>query len=477
MLMQHSYHRDMVAIAARHAVLIALVACTALPLAPPGARASTAPADAADAASALKVAPVVYRERRLGNGLQVLSVASHSSPTVSVQVWYRVGSRDDPPGRSGFAHLFEHMMFKGTTYLRAEQFDRLTEDVGGENNASTRDDATDYYEVVPSNHLETLLWAEAERMMNLKVDEATFRSERSVVAEEYRQRVLASPYGRLFYLAFVASSYLEHPYKRPGIGSIADLEAATLADVVAFHKRYYRPDNATLVVTGDFDPPQLDAWVDKYFGAIPRPTEPLPRLDASEPPWTTDRSVEVTGRQVPLPAVAFTWLAPPADSADAPALQVAAAVLAAGESSRLNQALVYRQRIATQSGFNADLRVGPGLLIAYAIAAGGKSTDALGKALLAEVTRLAKTPPSPAELAKVKTQLITEAFNSRQTPLGLGIALAEAAVLLGDPARVNSELAALQRVSADDVQRVLRRYVLGAHKVAIDYRQEPAAKR
>ncbi len=298
-----------------------------------------------------------------------------------------------------------------------------------------------------------------------------------MVAEEYRQRVLASPYGRLFYLAFVASSYLEHPYKRPGIGSIADLEAATLADVVAFHKRYYRPDNATLVVTGDFDPPQLDAWVDKYFGAIPRPTEPLPRLDASEPPWTTDRSVEVTGRQVPLPAVAFTWLAPPADSADAPALQVAAAVLAAGESSRLNQALVYRQRVATQSGFNADLRAGPGLLIAYAIAAGGKSTDELGKALLAEVTRLAKTPPSAAELAKVKTQLITEAFNSRQTPLGLGIALAEAAVLLGDPARVNSELAALQRVSADDVQRVLRRYVLGAHKVAIDYRQEPGAKR
>ena len=127
-------------------------------------------------------------------------------------------------------------------------------------------------------------------MMNLKVDEATFKSERSVVEEEYRQRVLAAPYGRLFDVAFVAASYLQHPYKRPGIGSIEDLEAATLADVVAFHKRYYRPDNATLVVTGDFDPPQLDAWVDKYFGAIPRPAEPLPQLDASEPPWTSDRA-------------------------------------------------------------------------------------------------------------------------------------------------------------------------------------------
>jgi zinc protease len=433
-------------------------------------------AAAAGPAAELKIEPVVYRERRLGNGLQVLSVASHASPTVSVQVWYHVGSRDDPPGRSGFAHLFEHMMFKGTTYLRAEQFDRLTEDVGGENNAGTRDDATEYYEVVPSNHLESLLWAEAERMMNLKVDEATFKSERSVVEEEYRQRVLAPPYGRLFDVALVASSYLQHPYKRPGIGNIADLEASTLADVVAFHKRYYRPDNATLVVTGDFDPPQLDAWVDKYFGSLPRPAEPLPQLDASEPPWTVDRAVKVTGPKVPLPAVAFTWLAPPVTSADSPALQIAAAVLAAGESSRLNQALVYRQRVATQAGFSADLRAGPGLLIAYAIAAGGKSTTELGKALLAEVSRLAASPPSAAELAKVKTQLITQAFMSRQTPLGLASALAEAAVLEGDPARINSELDDLQRVSAGDVQRVLRRYVLGAHKVAIDYRQEATTK-
>jgi zinc protease len=433
-------------------------------------------ADSAGPAAALKIEPIVYRERRLGNGLQVLSVESHVSPTVSVQVWYRVGSRDDPAGRSGFAHLFEHMMFKATTYLRAEQFDRLTEDVGGANNASTGDDATEYHEVVPSNHLETLLWAEAERMMNLKVDEATFKSERSVVEEEYRQRVLAPPYGRLFDVALVAASYLQHPYKRPGIGNIDELEASTLADVVAFHKRHYRPDNATLVVTGDFDPPQLDAWVDKYFGAIPRPAEPLPQLDASEPPWAVDRAAKVTGPKVPLPAVAYTWLAPPVTSVDAPALQIAAAVLAAGESSRLNQALVYRQRVATQAGFNADLRADPGLLVAYAIAAGGKSTAEIGKALLAEVARLAAAPPSAAELAKVKTQLITQAFTSRQTPLGLGSALAEAAVLQGDPARVNSELDALQRVSAADVQRVLRRYVLDAHKVAIDYRQEEAAK-
>jgi len=431
---------------------------------------------AASAPAFLKLAPIVYRERRLGNGLQVITVESRSSPTVSVQVWYHVGSRQDPAGRSGFAHLFEHMMFKSTVNLRAEQFDRLTEDVGGVNNAFTSEDVTAYHEVVPSNHLETLLWAEAERMMNLKVDEANFKSERAVVEEEYRQTVLASPYGRLFN-AFSSASYLEHPYKRPTIGKIEDLEAATLADVVAFHRDHYRPDGATLVVVGDFDPAQLDGWIDKYFGAVARPAAPLPRFAASEPPWPSDRTARVTGPQVPLPAVAVTWLAPPVTSADAPALQVAAAVLAAGESSRLNQSLVYRQRIATQAGFNADLRVGPGLLIAYAIAAGGKSPGDVGAALLAEVTRLASVPPSAAELAKVKTQLVTQALTSRQTPLGLASAIAEAAVLEGDAARVNTELDDLQRVSAADVQRVMRRYVVASHKVTIDYRQEEGAKK
>jgi len=438
-----------------------------------GAKAAASPSSAGPV---LKVEPVVFRERRLANGLQVITVENHASPTVSVQVWFHVGGRNDPPGRSGFAHLFEHMMFKGTTNLRAEQFDRLTEDVGGANNAFTTEDVTAYEDVVPSNHLERLLWAEAERMMNLKVDEANFKSERAVVEEEYRQRVLASPYGRLFN-AFSSASYLEHAYKRPTIGSIADLEAATLADVVEFHARHYRPDNATLVVVGDFEQKQADAWIDKYFSPVPRPAAPLPAFESREPEWQSDRIAKATGPQVPLPAVAVTWLAPPVTSPDSPALQVAAAVLASGESSRLNQSLVYRQRIATQAGFNADLRVGPGLLVAYAIAAGGKSPADVGTALLAEVARLASAPPTPAELAKIKTQLVTQAYMSRQTALGLASAIAEAAVLEGDAARVNTDLDDLQRVTAADVQRVMRKYVLGAHKVRIDYLQEEVAKK
>ena len=430
---------------------------------------------AAGAAEApLKIAPIAFTERVLANGLQVIAVPSHASPTVSVQVWYHVGSKDDPAGRSGFAHLFEHLMFKSTRALKSEQFDRMTEDVGGSNNAFTSNDVTGYTDLVPSNHLEVLLWAEAERMSNLNVVQANFVSERAVVEEEFRERVLASPYGR-FSNAIPSAAYQVHPYKRSSIGSIADLESATLADVVAFHDTYYRPDNATLVVAGDFDPKQLDAWVDTYFARVPRPVTALPRVTATEPPWASDRSVTATGPKVALPAVALVWLAPPVTDADAPALQVAAALLSSGEASRLNQSLVYRQRIAGQAGFEADLRAGPGLLTATAIAAGGKPLAAVRQALLDEVLRLAAKPVGAAELDRVKTQVLTGALLTRQTPEGLASAVAEAAVLQGGAAHANTDLAALQKVSAADVQRVMRRYVAGAHKVSVQYVQEGSA--
>ncbi len=199
------------------------------------------------------------------------SLPDADTASVSVAVWYDVGSKNDPPGRSGFAHLFEHLMFKSTADMPPENMDRLTEDVGGYNNASTADDYTDYYETVPANHLQSVLWAEAERMGSLVVDKASFQSERAVVEEELRQRVLAQPYGRLFYLYLSQANFHVHPYGRPGIGSIQDLQAATLNDVKAFHAAYYRPDNAILVVSGNFQQQQLDAWVDQYFGPLKSP--------------------------------------------------------------------------------------------------------------------------------------------------------------------------------------------------------------
>ncbi|HYP51307.1 MAG TPA: pitrilysin family protein, partial [Pyrinomonadaceae bacterium] len=286
-------------------------------------------------AQQVKIAPLVIRERTLANGLKVVSVQDNSSPTVAIHVWYNVGSKDDPQGRSGFAHMFEHMMFKSTKNMPNEKMDRLTEDVGGFNNASTWDDFTNYYEVVPSNHLEALLWAESDRMINLNVDDANFGSEREVVKEEFRQRILANPYGMLFGQYLEKLSYTAHPYKRPGIGNLDELNAATPADAREFYQMFYRPDNAYLIVVGDFNQRQFDAWTDKYFGRIKRPAGAVPRVTAVEPERTEEKRYMQTAKNVPFPAVAITYLAPPSKSPDIPALRVAELILSGGESSRL----------------------------------------------------------------------------------------------------------------------------------------------
>lgn len=435
----------------------------------------TAGASVAAFAADLAIPKIAYKERTLANGLQVIAVEDHTSPTVAVQVWYHVGSKDDPQGRSGFAHLFEHLMFKSTKNMKAEQFDRLTEDVGGHNNASTADDYTNYFEAVPSNHLQRLLWAEAERMANLTVDEANFKSERAVVEEELRQRVLAQPYGRLFN-AIAKDSYLVHPYKRPGIGSIEDLEAAKLQDVIDFHKTYYRPDYATLIVAGDFDPAELDKWVDQYFGALQKPAAPIPRVTAVEPTWDKDRRYDEHGPNVPLPAVVLSWLAPPEKSPDTAALAVAASLLSNGESSRLNQALVYRDQIAQEAEFGSTSGADNSLVYAFAVLASGHKPEEAEKALLAVIGDTATKPIADAELDKVKTKLLTQALTRRQTAEGKAFAIGEAVLLKGDAAAANEDLVRLQAVTAADVQRVLKKYTLDAHRVAIVYTQEAKAK-
>lgn len=426
-------------------------------------------------AAELSIPPIQYQQRTLPNGLQVLSVEDHSSPNVAVQMWFHVGSKDDPKGRSGFAHLFEHLMFKSTKHMHAEQMDRLTEDVGGANNASTGDDVTNYFEIVPSNYLQTLLWAEAERLSNLNVDEKNFKSERAVVEEEYRQSVLANPYGKL-YNAIDPKSYTVHPYKRPTIGSIADLEAASLQNVIDFHNTFYRPDNATLIVTGDFDPKQLDAWVSKYFGWIPKPATPIPQVTVQEPRRKKNLRYTVTSETAPLPAVAMTWLIPSAvDSADRIPLEVAAALLAQGDSSRFYQSLVYRHQVAQQVGADADARVGPGLFTAYAILASGHQPREAEKLLNEEIIWLATQPIPAAELDKVKTQLLTSELKQRQTAEGIAFALGQAALIDGGVDHVNTDLTALQQVTEKDVHRVMQKYVTGAKKVTIDYLPQATA--
>src|SRR5678816_3893586 len=422
----------------------------------------------------VRMPQIQFSDRVLANGLRIISAPDHSSPTVAIQVWYHVGSKDDPEKRSGFAHLFEHMMFKSTRNMKSEMMDRLTEDVGGYNNAFTADDVTVYFEVIPSNYLETLIWAEADRLSGLNVDDPNFKSERDVVKEEFRQGVLAPPYGRFEYL-LQQKSFSEHPYKRPGIGSIEDLDAASLKDVQEFHTTYYRPDNATLVVVGDFDQKQFDTWVDNYLAPIAKPSRALPRVQVKEPPRKSEIRLTEYGPN-DLPAVGLTYLTPRQADADSDALRVADVILSGGESSRLYHSLVYTQQLAAEVNSSAETREDASLFVLTAVLSEGKKVEDVEKAMEAEIKKLQDEQVSAAELEKAKNQLITNQLRQRETSNGKALALGEAAVLIGDVARVNTDLERLQAVTAADIQRVMKKYFADNNRMVLYYLPQAAKK-
>lgn len=420
----------------------------------------------------VNVPPMGIKERTLANGLQVVTVQDKSNPVVTVQVWYRVGGVDDPQGKSGFAHMFEHMMFKATKNVPNETMDRLTEDVGGFNNAFTSEDVTAYFELVPSNHLETLLWAESDRMVNLAVDEKNFKSERDVVKEEYRQRVEANPYGMLF-RSFDYLSYKEHPYQRGVIGNLDELSAATIEDAFAFYKEYYRPDNAALIVVGDFDEKQLNTWVDKYFNRLKNPEGVIKRVETIEPERTSEERFEVKRPNVPFPAIGITYFAPLSTSDDIAAIKVAEAVLSNGRSSRLYQELVYKKQLAQQAAFFADTRVNKGLLTFYAIAAGGKKLEDIESAITEEIGKLQNSGPSAKEIEKAKNKIITGILQNRETVQGKANDIGSAFIYQNDPKAVNSDIAKLQSVTEDDVKNVMGKYFQKNTRAVIYYENEP----
>jgi len=359
-------------------------------------------------------------------------------------------------------------MFKGTKNTRPETIDRLTEDIGGLNNAFTAEDITNYYEVVPSNYLETLLWAEADRLGSLAVIEEHFHTERDVVIGEYDQRILAEPYGMLDELVN-REAFVAHPYRRGVIGDPENLRAATIDDVVAFHRTFYRPDNAVLVVVGDFDPAQANVWIDKYFGRIPQPADPIPRVEAVEPPQTSERTYAYRAANVPLPALEYAYHIPAWRHPDAAALDIVETLLGMGKSSRLYQSLVYRQRVATAAHASADLREQPGLFSLRAIASTGTPIENVRTALDAEIARLRDELPSAGEMDRVRTQIASSFVRSRQTYNNIAIALVRSAVERDDPGALNTDLDRYRAVTAADVQRVARTYFTVENRTTIEY--------
>ncbi|HWW12951.1 MAG TPA: pitrilysin family protein, partial [Brevundimonas sp.] len=312
------------------------------------------PALAQDAAT-ITVPPLQYTHRQLANGLNVYSMPDATAGTVTVQVWYDVGGKDDPEGRSGFAHLFEHILSRKTVNLPYGQISTIVENAGGTRNASTGQDMTNYYETVPPQYLETMLWTHAERMARPVVDQAVFDAERSIVKEELRQRVYAPPYGRLDRFVIGDNQFDQSIYRRSVIGSIEQLDSATIEDARAFHEAYYRPATATLIVSGNFDQAQLDRWVDQYFADIDNPVREVPVLERPvSPPRTQPRLVEAYAPNVPLPAIAAIFPGVKASDPDSAALDVLSGIMSRGDSSRLHQALVYGGQLATNASFGAN---------------------------------------------------------------------------------------------------------------------------
>ncbi|HVJ63018.1 MAG TPA: insulinase family protein, partial [Tahibacter sp.] len=409
-----------------------------------------------------------FTQRTLANGLRVFATRDTSTPNVSVQVWYQVGGKDDPKGRLGFAHLFEHLTFKQTRNLPKGSFVGLAEDIGGTNDASAEDDYTRYYTTIPGAYLERILFAEAERMSGLVIDDADFASEREVVKNEIRMRVFGQAYGKLVQLYLPEVSYAHLPYARPTLGSAADLDAATIDDARAFHAVYYRPDNAVLSIAGNYDPARLDRWIDRYFGPIARPAWPIPRVDAVEPERTAPTRHVVYEDGTPSPAVVASFPVPREADADTPALMVLNAALTAGDSSRLHQALVDR-RVAQASASLLEQRQLGGSLAVYAILAGDVTAAAGEAALKRELARLRDEPVPPPELERVKNQLLTGAIRTRETIDGKAAEIAKAAVVSGDPRATERRLVAIGAITAADVQRVAAKYLVDSRAAVIHY--------
>jgi zinc protease len=426
----------------------------------PGAVARTpAPPAAAPSAAATKPTRLDYKETRLKNGLKVVTLEDHRAPVVTVQLWYHVGSKDEPKGQEGFAHLFEHLMFKGSKNVGPEQHAHYVEQIGASYNANTSFDRTLYFETVPSNALERILFLEADRMASLNVDEANLKSERDVVKEEYRLRVANAPYGSLFPEVLKETYPAGHPYAHSTIGSIPDLDAASLTAVRAFHDEYYKPDNATLVLVGDFNTGDALKLVEKYFEPVPKSKEgkfvrqPVP-ADAQK----TERRETHYDKLAPLPLVGMAFRLPEPGSADTPVFDVISQILSSGQSSRLYRSLVRDLQLAVDAGGGSlDLRLG-GLYFVTATANVGKDPITVEKALQAEVDRLRRVLVSDAELTKARNQVLSGLVFGRISTEAKASALGEADLLYDTPEEVNRAYDKITRVTAADVQRVAQKY-------------------
>jgi zinc protease len=426
-------------------------------------------------AAAVRPPRMEYSITTLANGLTVVLSEDHSTPIVHADLWYHVGSKDERTGRTGFAHLFEHMMFKGSKNVDPEQHASLLASVGGQSNAFTNDDTTVFWETVPSQCLPLVVWLEADRMATLRIDEATFKSEREVVKEERRLRVDNQPYGRLSEILY-DKAFTVHPYRHTTIGSMTDLDAASVADVRDFHNTYYVPGNATLALVGDFDSAQALDLVTRYFGRIPRSDRPIPRDYPKEPPAGHEQHFTAT-ENWPLPVVAVAYHITYDGHPDSYPLHIASKVLSDGESSRIYKSLVYEKGIAVSASGGGQLIEEPNLFLAVAVLQHAHTTAEAEQALIAEFDRLREEPISERELQRAKNQFFRDYILDRESTRGKAGQLAHAVVIHHDITTADGEVDIFANLKAADVQRVARAYFTPENRIVLTILPRSAGRR
>ncbi len=410
---------------------------------------------------------IKFEEYDLPNGLHVILHQDNSAPVITTGVMYHVGAKDEVKGRTGFAHFFEHLLFEGTPNIKRGEWMKIVASNGGQNNANTTSDRTYYYETFPSNNLQLGLWMEAERMRHAVINQIGVDTQREVVKEEKRMRMDNQPYGNLL-TAILNNLFTNHPYHWPTIGSMEDLNAAKLDEFLDFYKKYYVPNNATLVVAGDLKPEQTKKWIAEYYGGIPK-GEIFPKNFTKDAPITQEKEVTVTDANIQLPAYVFAYRTPSNKEKDAYALQMLSTYLSNGKSSVLYKKLVDQDKkaLAVQA-FNLGMEDG-GVFAFFTIPMGATTKATLQSDIDSEIKKLQTELISQEDYQKLQNQFENQFVNSNSSIQGIASSLATYNVLMGNTNLINKEIDIYRSITREDLKKAAEKYLNSNQRVIINY--------
>ena len=410
---------------------------------------------------------IKFEEYDLPNGLHVILHQDNSAPVVTTSVMYHVGAKDEAAGRTGFAHFFEHLLFEGTKNIKRGEWFKLVSSNGGSNNANTSPDRTYYYETFPSNNEQLGLWMEAERLRHPVINQIGVDTQREVVKEEKRLRMDNQPYGGLFN-AILTTLFKKHPYKGTVIGSMEDLNSAKLEEFNAFFKKYYIPNNATLVVAGDIKPEQTKKWINEYFGSIPKGT-PITRNFPKETPITQEFEETIYDANIQIPAYIFAYRTPAAKERDAYILSMLGSYLSKGKSSVLYKKLVDNEKKALAvEAFNLGL-VDHSIFAFFAIPMGNTSKDVLKKDIDVEIKKLQTDLISEEDYQKLQNQVENDFVNANSSVEGIANTLADSYLLKGNTNLINEEINIYRSITREDLRNAAKKYLNSNQRAIINY--------